>query len=118
MSFSESKNNFDSDSAHLIELAKRIKASSMESVVVFALEASKPFSYIASQVMLAFEPLVGIFLNTTPYNQIAYLLADRNKIEYLLKLLEGTEDNCEKTEDREGGNKCEDRVQCEEYRAD
>ncbi len=89
----------------LFELALRLKAFSMEPVIVFALEASKPISFIVSEAMFAFEPLVGVFLDTGPYRQVAYLLADRKRIEELLKLLEGGEDHA-------------DRVYSEKHRAD
>ena len=73
----------------MVKLAKSLRASSMESIVIFALESSKPISFLISQFMLAFEPLVGLFLDTSPYNKLAYTLADREKVEKLIRYLEG-----------------------------
>ena len=72
----------------LVKLAKALRASSMDALVIFTLEMSKPLSFVLSQAMVAFEPLIGVALDTTPYIKIAYLLADRDRVEKLIKLLE------------------------------
>lgn len=86
----------------LVKLARSLKASSMDSILIFALESSKPLSFIISQFLLAFEPLVGLFLDTGPYNKLAYMLADREKLERLIRYLEGDERKEENMRKSEG----------------
>ncbi len=94
----------------LVKLATSLRRSSMDTIVLFALEASKPLSFVLSQAMIAFEPLVGVAFDTTPYMKIAYLLADRDKVERLLKLLEEPEAQSEISESSENTESSKDRI--------
>ncbi|HHY34331.1 MAG TPA: hypothetical protein GX510_01630 [Firmicutes bacterium] len=71
----------------LIEaIAKRVKQFGMTVPAIFFLEMNKPISYLGSQAMHFFAPLVGVFFNT--FDDYAYFFEDRRNVELLIQRLE------------------------------
>lgn len=58
---------------------------------VFLLESGRPFSFLGSQAMAFFEPMVRAFLNPAEYTTFMKIMEDRSKVDYLLELIEEKE---------------------------
>ena len=73
----------------LIErLAQKISSWGLTAPAVFFLEANKPFSFIGSQALLFFQPLLGFLLGDEVIGGYAQLFEDQTNVERLLHLLE------------------------------
>ena len=70
-------------------LAQKISSWGLIAPAVFFLEANKPFSFIGSQAMLFFQPLLGFLLGDEVVGGYAQLFEDQDNVERLLHLLEG-----------------------------
>ena len=55
---------------------------------LFFLESMKYVSFIGSQMMVFFGPIMTSFINSEKYYNFSELLEDRNNIEYLLNEIE------------------------------
>jgi hypothetical protein len=73
----------------LIErLAQKVSRWGLTAPAILFLEANKPFSFIGSQVLLFFQPLLGFLLGDEVIGGYAQLLDDQANVERLLHLLE------------------------------
>jgi hypothetical protein len=73
----------------LIErLAQKVSRWGLTAPAILFLEANKPFSFIGSQVLLFFQPLLGFLLGDEVIGGYAQLLEDQANVERLLHLLE------------------------------
>jgi hypothetical protein len=73
----------------LIErLAQKVSRWGLTAPAILFLEANKPFSFIGSQVLLFFQPLLGFLLGDEIMGGYAQLLEDQANVERLLHLLE------------------------------
>jgi hypothetical protein len=73
----------------LIErLAQKVSRWGLTAPAILFLEANKPFSFIGSQVLLFFQPLLGFLLGDEVMGGYAQLLEDQANVERLLHLLE------------------------------
>ena len=72
----------------LSKFAHRIVDKGMTVPALFFLESTKYVSFIGSQMMVFFGPIVTSFINSEKYYNFSELLEDRNNIEYLLKEIE------------------------------
>lgn len=72
-----------------------IKRYGLITPAIFFGEMNKPLSFIASQAMHFFTPVLGAFLNEQSITEYATLLEDRSNLEMLLQKLEkaGIEEN-------------------------
>ena len=70
-------------------LAQKISSWGLVAPAVFFLEANKPFSFIGSQALLFFQPLLGFLLGDEVVGGYARLFEDQDNVERLLHLLEG-----------------------------
>jgi hypothetical protein len=70
-------------------LAQKISSWGLIAPAVFFLEANKPFSFIGSQALLFFQPLLGFLLGDELVGGYAQLFEDQDNVERLLHLLEG-----------------------------
>jgi hypothetical protein len=70
-------------------LAQKISSWGLIAPAVFFLEANKPFSFIGSQALLFFQPLLGFLLGDEVVGGYAQLFEDQDNVERLLHLLEG-----------------------------
>lgn len=77
----------------LIErLAQRVVALHMAPPAVFLLESSKPLTYIASQALIVFEPIVQAIFSFREYREFQRLMEDRANVERLIERIEDLED--------------------------
>lgn len=73
----------------LIEkLAQRISSWGLTAPAILFLEAHKPFSFIGSQALLFFQPLLGFLVGDEVIGGYAQLFEDQANIERLLHLME------------------------------
>ncbi len=76
----------------LDRLAQMIKSRGLEVPTVLVGETIKPISFLLSQFMVFFRPFVTVFVAPESYDKFISILEDREKLEYLLKLVEEKED--------------------------
>ena len=69
-------------------LAQKVSRWGLTAPAILFLEANKPFSFIGSQVLLFFQPLLGFLLGDEVIGGYAQLLEDPANVERLLHLLE------------------------------
>ena len=72
----------------LSKFAHRIVDKGMTVPALFFLESTKYVSFIGSQMMVFFGPIMTSFINSEKYYNFSELLEDRNNIEYLLNEIE------------------------------
>ena len=73
----------------LIEsIARRIADWSLTAPAIMFLEANKPFSFIGSQALLFFQPVLGLLIGDETVADYAQFLEDRDNIERLIRRLE------------------------------
>lgn len=77
----------------LIErVAQRLVELRMGAPALFMLEATRPLSFVASQAMIVFEPIVGAIFNVAEYRQFQQMMEDRANIDRLMNRIEELED--------------------------
>ena len=69
-------------------LAQKVSRWGLTAPAILFLEANKPFSFIGSQALLFFQPLLGFLLGDEVIGGYAQLLEDPANVERLLQLLE------------------------------
>ena len=84
-------NNVQSQKIILTRFAQRIADHGMSVPTVFFLEMTKYMSFISSQLLIFFGPVMTSFVHSDPYYKLADLLEDRNNIEFLLNEIEKIE---------------------------
>ena len=72
----------------LSKFASRIVDKGMTVPALFFLESTKYVSFIGSQMMVFFGPVMTSFINSEKYYNFSELLEDRNNIDYLLNEIE------------------------------
>mgnify|MGYP001311248541 CR=1 FL=1 len=72
----------------LSKFAHRIVDKGMTVPAIFFLESTKYVSFIGSQMMIFFGPIMTSFINSEKYYNFSELLEDRANIEYLLNEIE------------------------------
>lgn len=76
------------DEALLDRLATRVVAMRMTVPAILFLESSKPLSFLGSQALYFFEPMVRAFFSVPEYERFAQLLERRETMEALLVKIE------------------------------
>jgi hypothetical protein len=82
----------DEDRALVARLASEVVARRMTPAAIFLLESSKPLNFVASQAMVFFAPLLGMFVKADTWSRLAALLERRAFIDLLLAAIEADED--------------------------
>ncbi len=73
----------------LIEkIARAIVERNLTAPAIFFLESTKPLSFLGSQVMVFFDPLVRSIFNARGYNDVRLALEERENVERLLSAIE------------------------------
>lgn len=78
----------EKQAALLDKLAKKVIEYRMTVPAIMFLETVKPLSYIGSQTMVFFEPMVKAVFNVAEYDEIRILMEDRRNVEELLVRIE------------------------------
>ena len=80
-----------SDRQLISNLAEKIVKHGMAVPAIFSLEMVKYMSFIGSQLMVFFGPIITVFVQGHQYYKIAELLEDRKNVEFLLTEIERLE---------------------------
>ena len=72
----------------LSKFACRIVDKGMTVPALFFLESTKYISFIGSQLLVFFGPIITSFVNSEKYYNISTLLEDRKNVEFLLNEIE------------------------------
>ena len=88
----------EKQSALLDRLAQKVVGYRMTVPAIMFLETAKPLSYIGSQTMVFFEPMVKAVFNIAEYDEIRILMEDRRNVEELLTRIERFDREAEEKE--------------------
>ena len=84
----------------LTKFAKKIVGRGMAVPSIFFLEMGKYASFIGSQTMVFFGPILTAFIKAEKYYNFAEILEDRNNIEFLLLEIERLSSKTPELEDK------------------
>ena len=87
-----------SDSQLISNLAERIVRHGMAVPAIFFLEMVKYMSFIGSQLMVFFGPVITVFIKSESYYKITHLLEERQNVEFLMLEIERIESGNKKKE--------------------
>jgi len=87
----KTNNNKDTYDDIIERIAERVVNMRLGTVAIVLLESTKPLSFIASQVLVFFEPIVRALFNPKDYKRFYEMLEDRNNIEKLIQRIEEKE---------------------------
>jgi hypothetical protein len=87
-----------SDKQLISNLAKKIVRHGMSVPAIFFLEMVKYMSFIGSQLMVFFGPVVTAFIQSESYYKLTHLLEERQNVEFLMLELERMESDNKKKE--------------------
>ena len=73
-------------------LADLVSERRLSMPAIFMLEAGRPLSFVASQAMIFFEPILEAFCSPGDYRLVAEGLESRDNIEWLIQRLEAAEE--------------------------
>jgi len=83
----------------LTKIAQKVVDLRLTPVAIVVLESSKPISFVGSQLMVFFQPIVTAVFPFHQYDEVAALLEDRTNVEALIQKIEKLEDS---RRDRQG----------------
>ena len=69
-------------------LAKKIVSHGLTTPAIFFLEMTKYVSFLGSQLMVFFGPIITVFVQGPSYYKYAEILEERDNVEYLIQRLE------------------------------
>jgi hypothetical protein len=84
------------DVALLERLARRVVEMRLETPAILTLETARPLSLVAGQAMLFFEPFAQVLFRVHDYQRWAALIARREALEALTRLIESGADERER----------------------
>ena len=87
-----------SDSQLISNLAEKIVRHGMAVPAIFFLEMVKYMSFIGSQLMVFFGPVITVFVQSESYYKITHLLEERQNVEFLMLEIERIETDNKKKE--------------------
>ncbi len=77
----------------ITKIAQKTVDLRLTPIAIVLLETTKPLSFVGSQLMVFFQPIITAVFPFYQYEEIAALLEDRNNIELLIKIIEQLEEN-------------------------
>ncbi len=75
----------------LAKIANQVVKRKLTVPAIMFLESVKPLTFIGSQALIFFQPIVQAFLNRKEYDEFAVLMEDRENVELLLQEIERQE---------------------------
>ena len=87
-----------SDRELISNLAKKIVRHGMAVPAIFFLEMIKYMSFIGSQLLVFFGPVITAFIQSESYYKITHLLEERKNVEFLMIEIERIESDNKKKE--------------------
>ncbi len=80
---------FEEDDLKMLEkLANGISKRRMSAPAILFLDTLRPMSYIGSQTMIFFRPIITMIFSTSEYDKISRLMERRESANKLIQLLE------------------------------
>ncbi len=76
----------------LTKIAQKVVDLRLTPVAIVMLESGKPLSFVGSQLMVFFQPIVTSLFPFHQYDEVAALLEDRSNVESLIQMIEKLED--------------------------
>ncbi len=76
----------------LDKIAQKIVDLKLSPVAIVILESGKPLSFVGSQLMVFFQPIVTSIFPFQQYDEVSALLEDRANVEALIQKIEKLED--------------------------
>jgi len=76
----------------LDKIARKVVDLKLSPVAIVMLESTKPLSFVGSQLMVFFQPIVTSLFPFRQYDEAAALLEDRDNVETLIQKIEQLED--------------------------
>jgi hypothetical protein len=76
----------------LTKIARKVVDLKLTPVAVVMLESTKPLSFVGSQLMVFFQPIVTALFPFREYDEVTALLEDRANVEALIQTIERLED--------------------------
>jgi len=76
----------------LTRIAQKVVDLRLTPVAVVMLESGKPLSFVGSQLMVFFQPIVTSLFPFHQYDEVAALLEERANVEALIQKIEKLED--------------------------
>ena len=94
MPLPEPDDSYDRDRQRevLSKVAEALAERRLTAPAIFTLEAGKPLSYLVSQTLVFFQPLVQTLFGLRDYQVFAAALEDRDNVEWLIQQLEAHEE--------------------------
>ena len=80
------------DQELLVAVAQRVVRLRMETPAVLFLESVRPLSFVGSQALVFFEPFAQALFHWEKYERFTHLVADRDNLERLTRLIEDEAD--------------------------
>ncbi|MEO0072343.1 MAG: hypothetical protein ABIK10_02720 [candidate division WOR-3 bacterium] len=74
------------------KIAEKVVNLKLTPVAIVLLESAKPFSFVASQLLVFFQPIYAAVFPAQPYDELIQLLDDRASIELLICEIEKLEE--------------------------
>jgi len=90
-----------SDRQLISKLAHKIVRHGMAMPAIFFLEMVKYMSFIGSQLMVFFGPVITVFIQSKSNYKITHLLEERQNVEFLMLEIERIESDNKKKEPKE-----------------
>ncbi|MBI2874555.1 MAG: hypothetical protein HYY09_05670 [Firmicutes bacterium] len=72
----------------LQSLARRVGSLGLATPALFLLHSHRPLSFLGSQSLFFFAPILGVFFDPGRIEEYGRLLSDRGNIDRLIELLE------------------------------
>jgi len=79
------------EEAILEQIAQAVVRRRMQTLAILTLESAKPLSYVGSQTLAFFEPLVRALFSVTEYSNVRRILERRYSMEFLITRIEAHE---------------------------
>jgi len=76
----------------LTKIARKVVDLRLTPMAIVMLESGKPLSFVGSQLMVFFQPIVTALFPFHQYDEVAALLEDRSNVETLIQTIEKLED--------------------------
>lgn len=76
----------------LERIARKVVDLRLTPVAIILLESSKPLSFVGSQLMVFFQPIITAVFPLRSYDEAAALFEDRENVEGLIRQIERLED--------------------------
>lgn len=84
----------------ITKIAQKTVDLRLTPIAIVLLESTKPLSFVGSQLMVFFQPIVTAVFPFHQYEEIAALFEDRNNVELLIQTIERLEEE-RKTDSRQ-----------------